>query len=92
MDKDQISMNLLTRHAKDDKRDYLPSFHLYSFVAEENVSICTIRKYMEDSTDKNKISKHKGNLRNVILTEKIHTFYLYTWVILFFVCAMAVTM
>ncbi|GAB65406.1 hypothetical protein PCYB_061380 [Plasmodium cynomolgi strain B] len=89
MDKDQISMNLLTRHAKDDKRDYLPSFHLYSFVAKENVSICTIKKYMLDSTDKNRISKHKGNLRNVILTEKIHTCYLFTWVVLFLVCVLA---
>ncbi|KJP86484.1 hypothetical protein AK88_03860 [Plasmodium fragile] len=92
MDKDQISMNLLTRHAKDDKRDYLPSFHLYSFVAQQDVSICTIKKYMQDSTDQNKISRHKGNLRNVILTEKIHTFYLYTWAVLFLVSVAAASL
>ncbi|CAI7719148.1 TMEM94 domain-containing protein, putative [Plasmodium vivax] len=89
MDKDHISMNLLTRHGREDKRDYLPSFHLYSFVAQEDVSISTIKRYMQNSTDESKISKHKGNLRNVILTEKIHTFYLCTWVVLFLLCGAA---
>ncbi|SBT33181.1 conserved Plasmodium membrane protein, unknown function [Plasmodium ovale wallikeri] len=83
MDKYRISTNLLTKYPKDEKRDYLPSFHLYSFVSCENVSISTIKKYINVKEDKNRNSRGKDNLRNVILTEKIHLFYIYIWLFLF---------
>ncbi|SBS83804.1 conserved Plasmodium membrane protein, unknown function [Plasmodium ovale curtisi] len=77
MDKYRISTNLLTKYPKDEKRDYLPSFHFYSFVSYENVSISTIKKYINVKEDKYQNSRGKDNLRNVILTEKIHLFYIY---------------
>ncbi|SBS94500.1 conserved Plasmodium membrane protein, unknown function [Plasmodium malariae] len=89
MDKYKISVNLLTKYCKDEKREYLPSFHLYSFVSYDNVSISTIKRYIEDKTSKNKNSKNKGKLRNVILTERIHRFYIYTWTILFFISSLS---
>ncbi|KAI4841488.1 uncharacterized protein MKS88_000025 [Plasmodium brasilianum] len=89
MDKYKISVNLLTKYCKDEKREYLPSFHLYSFVSYDNVSISTIKRYIEDKTSKNKNSKNKAKLRNVILTERIHRFYIYTWTILFFISSLS---
>ncbi|SCP03826.1 conserved Plasmodium protein, unknown function [Plasmodium ovale] len=83
MDKYRISTNLLTKYPKDEKRDYLPSFHLYSFVSYENVSISTIKKYINVKEDKYQNSRGKDNLRNVILTEKIHLFYIYIWLFMF---------
>ncbi|SOS78848.1 conserved Plasmodium membrane protein, unknown function [Plasmodium sp. gorilla clade G1] len=83
MDKNKINMNLLTKYSKDEKRVYMPSFHLYSFVSFDNVSISMIRKYIHDNIDNNRSAKNKENLRNVILTDRIHKFYVYTWMLLF---------
>ncbi|KYN93497.1 putative membrane protein, partial [Plasmodium gaboni] len=83
MDKNKINMNLLTKYSRDEKRVYMPSFHLYSFVSFDNVSISMIRKYIHDNIDNNRSAKNKENLRNVILTDRIHKFYVYTWMFLF---------
>ncbi|CRG97208.1 conserved Plasmodium membrane protein, unknown function [Plasmodium gallinaceum] len=83
INKNKISFNLLTKYPKDEKREYLPSFHLYSFVSYDNVSISIIKKYIEDNVVYSKSLKNKKNLRNIILTEKIHILYIYMWIILF---------
>ncbi|CRG99056.1 conserved Plasmodium membrane protein, unknown function [Plasmodium relictum] len=83
INKNKISINLLTKYPKEEKREYLPSFHLYSFISYDNVSISIIKKYIEDNVVYNKRLKNKKNLRNIILTERIHLFYIYIWITLF---------
>ncbi|EWC76358.1 hypothetical protein C923_02972 [Plasmodium falciparum UGT5.1] len=72
MDKNKINMNLLTKYSKDEKRVYMPSFHLYSFVSFDNVSISMIRKYIHDNIDNNRSAKNKENLRNGVKIDKCY--------------------
>lgn len=83
MDKYRESINIMTKYSKDEKREYLPSFHLYAFVSYDNASIYIIRKCINEKFDKNKNSKSKENLRNVVLEEKVHAIFIYIWMFIF---------
>ncbi|SCM07249.1 conserved Plasmodium protein, unknown function [Plasmodium chabaudi adami] len=83
MDKYRISTNIMTKYSKDEKREYLPSFHLYAFVSYDNASIYIIRKYINEKFDKSKSSKSKENLRNVVLEERVRAIFIYIWMVIF---------
>lgn len=77
-----VSLNLITKYSDEDKIEYLPSFHLYSFVSHENITISIIEKYIDEQLMKKK-KKMNTFPTKIMWTHRIYKAYFFVWITLF---------